>query len=55
MLFSKDIIPAKREADSPFREAMAIKRERLRYALAGSEHRRSAAPRKDLGVPDQAR
>jgi hypothetical protein len=34
MLFSKAIIQAERAADAPFREAMAIKRERLRALRA---------------------
>ena len=34
MLFSQDIIQAEREANAPFREAMAIKHERLRALRA---------------------
>jgi hypothetical protein len=34
MLFSKAIIQAEREANAPLREAMAIKRERLRALRA---------------------
>jgi hypothetical protein len=45
MLFSQDIIQAEREANAPLREAVAIKRERLRALRAKRAAERAAKQR----------